>query len=167
MLVVPVPALEPFVVDRIRHYDVSFLSADPAFVHAHITLLAPWLASPSPEDLALVAKIAGRAPAFDFTLADLESTSTGAIQLRPDPSAPFAALTDALWTAFPHCPPYAGEFAPVPHLSVDHHAGGATTDSVRNALEGLVPVTCRADRVSLQWYVNDGCRTLAEWRLGG
>lgn len=166
MLVVPVPALEPFVVERTRHYDPSFLSTDPSFVHAHITLLAPWLASPSAEDLELVAKVARRAQAFDFTLAEVEPVPTGAIHLLPEPNEPFAALTDALWSLFPQCPPYAGEFPPLPHLTLDHRAGGATATSTRIALGDLVPVTCRADRISLQWYANDACRTLAEWWLG-
>lgn len=165
VLAVPVPELEPFVVERIRYYDPSFLSADPAFVHAHITLLAPWLESPSAEDLELVAKIARRTRAFGFTLAEVRPTPTGAIHLQPDPSEPFAALTDALWSAFPDCPPYAGEFSPAPHLTVDHRAGGATVRSSQAALGDLVPVACRADRISLQWYANNGCRTLAEWRL--
>ena len=41
VLVVPVPRLEAFVLERTRHYDDSFVSTDAAFVHAHITLLAP------------------------------------------------------------------------------------------------------------------------------
>ena len=65
VIVVPVPELEDYITSRTAHYDASFLSTDPAFVHAHITLLGPWLAEPSqaelcvmtvvPEDLATAA----------------------------------------------------------------------------------------------------------------
>ncbi len=40
-LAVPVPALEDWVRERTAHYDPSFVSTDPGFAHAHLTLLAP------------------------------------------------------------------------------------------------------------------------------
>lgn len=166
VLVVPVPRLEPFVVARTRHYDRSFLSGDPSFVHAHVTLLAPWLAEPTAADLERVAKTAAAAEPFRFRLADLRVFAGGTIYLDPVPAAPFAALTEELVAAFPQCPPYEGRFAPVPHLTVDHLAGGVTVAQTRAALAGLVPADCRADRIALQWYANDGCRTVAEWALG-
>ena len=51
VLAVPAPALEPFVRERTARYDASFVSADPAFSHAHLTILAPWLPSPTAADL--------------------------------------------------------------------------------------------------------------------
>jgi hypothetical protein len=166
VLVVPVPALEPFMVERTRYYDPSFLSADPAFVHAHITLLAPWLPQPSPDDLERVGKLAAATPPFSFTLADLRVFAGGTIHLAPEPAAPFQALTAELVAAFPQCPPYSGRFEAVPHLTVDHLLGGVTLDQTRAALGALVPAACVADRISLQWYANHDCRTLAEWELG-
>lgn len=166
VLVVPVPALEPFVVARTRHYDPSFLSADPRFVHAHITLLAPFLPAPGPAELETVAKIAAAAEPFDFVLAELRVFAGGTIHLAPEPADPFAVLTAELVAAFPQCPPYEGLFDAVPHLTVDHLAGGVDVGSTRSALGDLVPAHCRADRISLQWYANHGCRTLAEWNLG-
>lgn len=38
----PVPELDPWVRARTEHYDPSFVSSDPDFVHAHITVLGPW-----------------------------------------------------------------------------------------------------------------------------
>jgi hypothetical protein len=166
VLVVPVPELEPYVVARTRHYDDSFLSTDPTFVHAHITLLAPWLPDPAADDLARVAKLAAATPPFDFVLSRLDVFAGGTIYLAPEPAAPFASLTAELVAAFPGCPPYAGSFDAVPHLTVDHLLGGVTVEETRAALGDLVPARCRADRISLQWYANHGCRTLAEWRLG-
>lgn len=166
VLVVPVPELEAAIVDRIRHYDQSFLSPDPAFVHAHITLLAPFLAEPTAEDVATVGKIAAAADPFDFTLSALRTFAGGTIYLDPEPSAPFAALTAELVTAFPQCPPYDGLFDPVPHLTVDHRAGGVSVADARALLGDTVPARCRADRIDLQWYANHGCRLLASWTLG-
>jgi len=41
---VPLPALDDVVRERTAFYDASFVSRDPGFAHAHITLLAPgWL----------------------------------------------------------------------------------------------------------------------------
>ena len=167
VLVVPVPELETYVLERTRHYDDSFVSSDPAFVHAHITLLAPFLASPTTDDLEQVGKIAAAGAAFEFVLDDVRLFAGGTIYLHPEPAEPFAALTAELSAAFPQCPPYAGLFEPVPHLTVDHIAGGVDLDSTRTSLAPFLPARCRADRVSLQWYANHGCRTIAEWPLGG
>ncbi|MFE6509610.1 2'-5' RNA ligase family protein [Nocardioides sp. NPDC057767] len=167
VLVVPVPELEAYVLERTRHYDDSFVSTDSAFVHAHITLLAPFLASPTSEDLGLVEKIATAAAAFDFVLEDVRLFSGGTIYLHPEPTEPFAALTAELSAAFPQCPPYAGLFEPVPHLTVDHIAGGVSLGSTRASLASVLPARCRADRISLQRYANHDCRVIEEWPLGG
>lgn len=90
----------------------------------------------------------------------------GTIYLGPDPATPFASLTAALVAAFPQCPPYGGRFEPVPHLTVDHVAGGATIGSTRSALGPTLPARCRAERISLQRYATHDCRALAEWELG-
>ena len=41
VLLIGVPALEGWIRERTAFYDASFLSADPRFAHAHITILAP------------------------------------------------------------------------------------------------------------------------------
>ncbi|GAA1904858.1 hypothetical protein GCM10009737_01920 [Nocardioides lentus] len=166
VLVVPVPRLEPYVVERTRHHDASFLSDDPGFVHAHITLLAPWLDAPTTCDLDVVARIVAAAPAFGFVLEDVRAFPDGTLHLPPSPSGPFAALTAELAAAFPSCPPYAGRHRPVPHLTVDRISEGVTLAGTRRALGRLLPAVCRAERVALQWYANHGCRTVAEWELG-
>ncbi|QFQ30986.2 2'-5' RNA ligase family protein [Janibacter melonis] len=166
VLVVPVPQLEDFVLERTRHYDDSFVSTDAAFVHAHITLLAPWVVAPTAADLAVVAEVASRTSPVDFVLDEVGVFPDGTIYLGPDPAAPFASLTAALVAAFPQCPPYGGRFDPVPHLTVDHVAGGVTVGSTRSALGPTLPARCRAERISLQRYANHGCRTVAEWELG-
>ncbi|GAA4688789.1 2'-5' RNA ligase family protein [Nocardioides nanhaiensis] len=166
VLVVPVPALQPFVRERTARYDASFLSADPGFVNAHITLLGPWLPEPGDVDLATVGRIAAAQPAFDYRLARVEGFPDGVLHLPPSPGSPFRRLTAALVQAFPETPPYRGEFPDtVPHLTLDHASTGATVASLTAEL--ALPVTARADRVDLQWWANHDCHVRASWPLGG
>ncbi len=136
-------------------------------MHAHVTLLSPWLGSPTAEDLATVEKIAASVAAFSFVLADLDVFPGGTIHLPPLPAEPFAALSAELCAAFPMCPPYGGEYDVAPHLTLDQLLGGVSVASTRAALGTLVPVTCRAERIDLQWYDNHDCRLVASWPLGG
>ena len=167
VIAVPVPELEGYVRARTAHYDASFLSTDPGFLHAHITLLGPWLPAPTATDLAVVERLLRRVAPFETTLAQVSSFPDGLLHLRPEPDAPFCALTQALTAAFPQCPPYAGRFPdPVPHLTLDQSAPGISADSVAAALGGLLPARLRVDRVDLQWWANHGCRVLHTWKLG-
>lgn len=168
VLAVPVPVLDDVVRRRTAFYDPSFVSADPDFVHAHITLLAPWLPAPTPRDLETVAAIAAAASPTEVTLARVEAfPDGGVIHLVPEPDEPFRKLTAALAAEFPQCPPYGGQFPdPVPHLTLDHPAGGVTVAEVEQRLAGLLPVTLRLERIDLQWWANHDCRRLRTWRLG-
>lgn len=166
VLLVPVPELEAFVRERTARYDASFLSADPAFVHAHITVLGPFLPDPTAADLAAVEAMVATVPAFDFRLAEVTEFDDGLLHLRPAPDQGFRDLTRRLAAAFPQCPPYAGAFPdPVPHLTLDQRSPVVTREGVRAALGDRLSATCRADRVALHHYANHDCRVLAEWKL--
>ena len=169
VLLVPVPALEPFVLERHRHYDEAYVSSDPAFVHAHVTALGPFLPPEQVTEAVVrtVDEIACATAPFDFSLQRLETFPNGIVHLLPEPGDGFRALTTALAQAFPQCPPYGGAFPePVPHLTLDMRAPGIDRASVRAALGDLVPARCRADRVALHRYANHDCRVLADWKLG-
>ena len=167
VLVVPVPALESWVRARWEHYEPGWVSRDPAFTHAHITALAPFLPSPTTADLAVVGLVAASAAAFAYDLSEITAFPDGVLHLQPDPLAPFAALTAALWEAFPSCPPYAGAFADVvPHLTLDQLSAEVSLASVRDSLGDLLPVRTVADRLELQRYAEGDCRALASWSLG-
>ncbi|WP_024873971.1 2'-5' RNA ligase family protein [Saccharomonospora piscinae] len=167
VLAVAVPAFEDYIQRRTAHYDASFLSSDPDFSHAHITVLGPWLPTPSQPDLDTVERIMAAAEPFDTTLARVETFPDGLIHLRPDPDEPFRALTAALVDAFPHCPPYGGRFPdPVPHLTLDRRADGITPDSVGEDLRHLLPARLHVDRVDLQWWANHDCHVRESWKLG-
>ena len=169
VLQVPVRALEPFVLARTRHYDTDYVSTDPRFVHAHVTALGPFLAGDdlTGEALGTVGGIAAATAPFAFSLETVGTFPNGIVHLLPDPSEPFAALTAALWRAFPQCPPYAGAFADVvPHLTLDALSDDVTEESSRALVSAHVPVTCRAERLDLAWYEPGACRVLHSWRLG-
>jgi hypothetical protein len=165
VLALPVPELDVFVRDRTQRYDASFVSADPEFGHAHVTLLGPWLPQPTSADLALVADVVEGEPAFAFELVEVRQFPNGVVYLAPAPDEPFRRLTKALAEAFPQTPPYAGEFPdPVPHLTVDHALTGATPSAI--ATELTLPVEARAELVQLQWWANHDCHVRQTWRLG-
>lgn len=163
VLLVPVPPLEPFVRARTLFYDRSFLSADPAFTHAHVTLLAPLHELPDHDEVARA--LAGHGP-FGFRLERLEVFPSGGIHLRPDERRPFSELIHALMRAFPQVAPFGGE-DPEPHLTLDMVSAEVSVASTRALLGDLVPASCRADHVELHWYEADACRVLDSWPLAG
>jgi 2'-5' RNA ligase len=167
VLAVPVPALVPFVRSRWEHYDPAWVSRDPAFTHAHITVLAPFLAEPTAEDLAVLGRIAAATPAFDFALEGVASFPNGIIHTPPVPAAPFEALTARACAAYPHLRPYDGEFDPLPHLTLDHTTETISPATVRAALGAALPARLRADRLELHWYAEGDCRVMASLPLGG
>ena len=167
VLAVPVPALDDVVRTRTARYDSSYVSADPSFTHAHITLLGPWLDAPTDDDLLAVAGVLLEQPAFAFELAEVGEFPDGTLHLVPEPAAPFARLTGRLAEVFPQTPPYGGRYAEVvPHLTLEHRATGATAVALRGELGPRLPVRARAERVDLQWWANHDCHVRHSWGLG-
>ncbi|WGL51263.1 2'-5' RNA ligase family protein [Nocardioides sp. BP30] len=173
VLAFPVPELDAWVRDRTRHYDASFVSADPAFVHAHITVLGPWLASPGPDDLGRVAEVLAETEPIDVTLGAVHAFPDGLLHLRPVPEDPIRDLTARLTQEFPDHPPYGGAYPdPTPHLTLDQVSTGSaagdpvTAHTVSQRLGETLPVTVRLDRLDLQWWANHDCRLLHSWWLG-
>lgn len=167
VLAIPVPPFDEVVRERTAFYDASFVSRDPDFVHAHITVLAPWITNPASRDLAVVAGIAATQDPVEVTLAEVDTFPDGVIYLRPEPDEPFRKLTTALLAEFPDYLPYGGRFPdPVPHLTLDHRAGGVTPDAVRERLIGRLPGAFTMERLDLQWWANNACRLLQSWPLG-
>lgn len=169
VLQIPVPELEPFIRARHEHYDVDYVSADPDFVHAHITALGPFLtpAEMTPVNLALVSDIAARTEPIPFVLKRFGMFPNGIIHLVPEPSAPFRALTAELFAAFPDKPPYAAEFPDVaPHLTLDARSDAVSLESTRRLVSPLLPAVCVADRLDLAWYEPGNCHVITSWKLG-
>ena len=173
VLQIPVPELEPFVRQRHEHYDPDFVSADPAFVHAHITALGPFLPPADIDDrvVSTIDEIARGMRGFGYRLEQVDVFPNGVIHLVPDPVEPFRSLTAELFTEFPSCPPYGGAFPDLrPHLTLDARTAGSdgvTVESTRRLLGSLVPARCRAERLDLAWWGNRACRVLHSWPLAG
>ena len=101
----------------------------------------------------LVAEVLARHTSFAYRLEEIATFPDGTIHLRPDPMEPFAALTAALWEAFPAYPPYAGRHLDLtPHVTLDMTVTGATEQSLRAQLGRDLPHWCVADAVVLSWY---------------
>ena len=164
VLLVPVPELEPVVRPPLARWAPDYLHADPDAVHAHITLLGPFLprADLSGEVLADVGELFARTQPFDFELARLDRfPGDGLVHLVPEPLGPFRALTAELWRRHPQCPPYGGRFGDViPHLSIDH---AASTREVADVVAPFVPVTVTASAAELYWYEPRCSRSLARF----
>lgn len=169
VLQVPAPPLEAFVRARTAHYDTDYLSSDPAFVHAHVTALGPFLppGAIGGDELATLQRVLLEMAPFDVELTRIDTFPNGIIHLVPEPEEPFRRLTARLAEAFPQCPPYAGEFPDVrPHLTLDALSHTVSEASTLALLGDLVPAAWRAERVDLAWYAPGECRVLATWPLG-
>ena len=168
VLYVPVPALEPYIRWRHEEEGPEWLSPDPGHTHAHVTLLGPF-APESDLTAGLDADLAGlfaAVPAFGFVLEEVRVFPSGLVHLHPEPAAGFADLTAALTARYPAYPPYAGEFAPVPHLSLCALGPGRDLALVHDELRHLLPVRALAHEVHLVSYEPHGTRVLRTYPLG-
>lgn len=168
VIAVTVPALDEVVRERTAFYDPTYLSTDQGFVHAHVTVLGPWIAKPSALDLAMLAGIARATPPFEFVLAGLAEFPDGLLYLAPEPDTELRSLSDWVGAAFPDYPPYGGRFDDVvPHLTLDQRGGEVTPESVLARVAHLLPMTVQVSALDVQWWENDNCRLLARVPLGG
>ena len=170
VLQVPVPAMEQWVRARTAHYDSAYVSADPLFVHAHVTALGPMpqvqdAAAPG-ELAAAVARVCTRVAPFPAVFERVDTFPNGVIHLLPDDDAGFRALTAHLRAAFPDVLPYGGQFVPVPHLTLDAVHDQVTEASTASSVRHLLPVSDRARHLDLAWYEPGRCRLLGRWELG-
>lgn len=127
-LIVPVPEADALVVEA------------PPGVGAHVTVLA-WFLAPAEIDETAVADVLAPFEPFDFELDGVEVFADGTTWLRPEPSAPFVELTNAVWGRWPECPPYGGVHADVvPHLTIA---------KAPVQVDAAFPIRCRATGVHL------------------
>ncbi len=168
-LVVPVPALEGWVRARSAHYDPAYVSSDPTFAHAHLTLLSPFFSAAELSDdvRSRVGEVLSRHSPFRVRLERVDVFPDGIIHLVPQPSTPLSRITADLMTTFPGHPPYAGRYGDVrPHLTLDRAAPGVDVATTRRSLGEALPAHADIDEALLSWYEQDGCRTIARWPLG-
>jgi hypothetical protein len=176
-LLLPVPAAEPAVSRHRARLDEAARDGVPA----HVTVLYPFLppAGISEPLLASLGRLFAGFAAFGFTLDRVGWFGEEVVWLGPRDPAPFSALTSAVFTAFPCCPPYGGQraaavSAPIPHLTFGKMGGlqalGAAAESVRPSL----PIEATAAEVILMAGPRPGTagtppgqwRTVAAFPLG-
>jgi 2'-5' RNA ligase len=117
-LICRVPEAERY----IAHYRQRFDPSARRNVPAHVTILYPFMDPPliDAATLATLRGIAQSVPSFNYRMATTQRFAV-ALYLQPDPEAPFQALTDRVFEAFPDYPPFAGKFdTVVPHVTVAH-----------------------------------------------
>jgi 2'-5' RNA ligase len=117
----------------------------------HVTLLIPFFDS---EDVPLteLCEILGAFEPFDFSLTELRRFGARdlVLWLAPEPVRPFLAMTQALVTAFPDYPPYAGAFDDVvPHLTVAVGRDAAVLDKVERDVIDALPLAARAEAATV------------------
>ena len=117
-LICRVPEAERYIARYRDRYDPSARRNVPA----HVTVLYPFM-TPEQVDADVLARlrdIARAVPCFDYRLKRTQRFPV-AIYLDPEPGDSYAALTHAVFRAFPDDPPFEGKFETVvPHVTVAH-----------------------------------------------
>ncbi|HTR95883.1 MAG TPA: 2'-5' RNA ligase family protein [Trebonia sp.] len=147
-LLVPVPAAEPAVAEHRARLDGSARDGVPA----HLTVLYPFLSPALIDDevLASLGLLFAAIPAFAFSLDRVAWFGDAVVFLGPRDPAPFRALTDLAFAAFPSCPPYGGQHADVvPHLTIGDRGGLAALATAGAAVVPHLPVEAAATEVIL------------------
>jgi hypothetical protein len=136
-------------------------------VPAHVTLIAPFAPAPVlPSLLPALDAIVTSWHAAPFTLRRVRRWPS-IVWLDPEPSAPFAAMTEALVARFPDYPPYEGLHDEViPHVTVATCEEEDVLDELSAGLEHALPIACAGDTVQLLQRGNDlRWHERIRWRL--
>lgn len=162
-MILPVPGLEAVVARHRKDLDVAASWGVPA----HVTVLYPFV-RPGAVDRAVLDRLRAAlaaVPAFHCTFALTGWFGEDVLWLRPDPDEPFRALTQAVWAAFPECPPYGGVHGDdiVPHLTVGE-ARRAGPARLRDAEASVLADLPRSVHVSHAWLIQ-GTDEPQSWRL--
>jgi 2'-5' RNA ligase len=155
VLLVEIPEAEPLVREhRLRFDPVSELG-----VPEHVTAIYPFIARDDLDQAALdrVAELADAHEAFDYSFSSTAWFDTEVLYLAPDHPEPFLRLIEALVRAFPDHPPYEGAYDEVtPHLTVAQRTEGADLQTVEAALRDGLPITGRAEHLTLMTEDDEG-----------
>lgn len=168
LLMIPVPELEPVIRPRLLRRAPAEVSADPADVVAHITLLGPFAPREDVDEglLAELADFFADVLPFHYRLDRVAQFPGGPVYLAPEPAGPFRRLTQGLHGRFPEFPPYGGRFDDVvPHLTVPTLPGEDLTE-VRAELSGVLPAAAYAREAVLYWWAAGESRGLADFPFG-
>jgi 2'-5' RNA ligase len=164
-VVVVVDAAEQVVGPWRARYDSSAAAGVPP----HITVLYPFLplADVTDDVLHRLGEIFAAEPAFELTLARVERFAEDVLWLAPEPAEPFRRLTQAVWRAWPHHPPYEGAYDDVtPHLTVADRPDPALFDTISADVAGALPCVTQVSEGQMLVVVDGGWSTRATFPLG-
>jgi 2'-5' RNA ligase len=166
-VIVPVPEAEQVV----GAFRASLDRSAGWGVPAHVTVIYPFLPPDrlGPDELRRLRDAVRSVPRFDVSFAEVRWFADTVVWLAPHPAEGFRALIDAVWSAFPECPPYGGAFGtPVPHLTIGDDAALDTLSAAGDAVSRRLPVTAAVQAAHLfQGSAAPGAwRSVAELPLG-
>jgi hypothetical protein len=166
-VIVPIPEAEP----AVGKYRASLDRTTAWGIPAHVSVIYPFL-PPSrigPREMSQLREAVRSVPGFDVSFADVCWFDDRVVWLGSDPADGFRALIDAVWAAFPQCPPYGGAFTTtVPHLTVGADGDLGAMSSAARAVAASLPISASvgAARLFQGSEATGGWRSVAELPLG-
>ncbi|MGH8346758.1 MAG: 2'-5' RNA ligase family protein [Pseudomonas sp.] len=147
-MIVPVPEAEP----AVESFRAELDRAAAWGIPAHVTVLYPFLPPDliGPQELRRLSEVVRTVQRFDVAFPHVEWFGGDVVWLAPEPGDGFKALTAAVSSAFPDCPPYSGAFAEViPHLTVAARADPNRMRAAARAVTARLPINAHVQRVHL------------------
>jgi hypothetical protein len=147
-LLIAVPSAEPAVARHRSRLD----SSAPMGIPAHVTVLYPFLPPPevSADVRASLSRLFASVGRFGFLLDRTGWFGDQVLWLGPRDPAPFRALTQLVYSAFPSCPPYGGQFSDVvPHLTVGATGSLGDFRAAEEAVRPYLPIPGEVTEVVL------------------
>ena len=166
-VIVPVPEAEP----AVGGFRASLDRTTAWGVPAHVTVIYPFLPPGrlGSREMERLRDAVRSVPRFEVSFSDVRWFDDTAVWLAPLPADGFRALIDAVWAAFPECPPYGGAFgASVPHLTIGADADLEAMSAAGRAVAARLPITA-AVRAAHLFQGSDApgaWRSVAELPLG-
>jgi hypothetical protein len=128
-------------------------------VPAHITILSPFLPPETidPAALAKLSELFAAVSRFRFRLDHTGWFGDNVLFLAPHNPAPFRALTERVFQAYPAFPPFEGQFDDVvPHLTVGHGHPLNDLRAAEDSVQARLPIEASATAATLVTQQSEG-----------
>ncbi|MGH3167133.1 MAG: 2'-5' RNA ligase family protein [Trebonia sp.] len=148
VLLAEIPEAESLVAPHRRRLDSNASLGIPA----HVTVLYPFLPATALDAgvRGELARLFATFPRFSFTLDRTDWFGESVLWLAPRDPAPFSALTELVFAAFPDYPPFEGQHDEVvPHLTVGHERPIGELRAAEEAIRPGLPVSGSVTAVTL------------------
>ena len=157
VLLVEVPAAEAAVGRHREHLDANASLGIPA----HITVLSPFMPPQmiSPLVLTELERVFASIQRFHFQLAATDWFGEETLWLAPADPAPFRALTDGVYRAFPAFLPFGGRHdVLIPHLTIGNGRPVNELRAAEKSIQAHLPIGADAATVTLMTEQSAGGR---------